>query len=214
MRQNEIATIGSDSIGVAVAKVKRISSLEGGTWDLEELGSVQHTSRWGTVARSKGSTLRYYPGCPWEKCSPPSKWLWEVILAIEVTRESHYVRTRLGVAIRRPGELRFNIMFSATTCRREVIADSARIEIIGFQEGRLLVQEEIVHHCEGSVPLRNVWRHAYRIPGCPAGKAPPGFIDAAFPSSEPRDKWWGPRTGKAWVVDCGTFKSCYKVLRV
>lgn len=56
--------------GVAVAKVKRTAPLEGSTWDLSELGTVQHTSRWGTVARSKGSTLRYYPGCPWEKRAP------------------------------------------------------------------------------------------------------------------------------------------------
>lgn len=53
-----------------MAKVKRTSPLEGDTWDLSELGAVQHTSRWGTVARSKGSTLRYYPGCPWEKGAP------------------------------------------------------------------------------------------------------------------------------------------------
>ncbi len=45
-------------MGVAVAKVKRTAPLEGGTWDLS-LGAVQHTSRWGTIARAKGSTLRY-----------------------------------------------------------------------------------------------------------------------------------------------------------
>jgi hypothetical protein len=49
-----------------MAKVKRTLPLEGDTWDLS-LGAVQHTSRWGIVARAKGSTLRYYPGCPWEK---------------------------------------------------------------------------------------------------------------------------------------------------
>lgn len=54
-----------------MAKVKRIQPLEGETWDLSELGAVQHTSRWGTIARSKGSTLRYYPGCPWEKGPKP-----------------------------------------------------------------------------------------------------------------------------------------------
>ena len=54
-----------------MAKVRRSGPLPEGTWDLEELGVVQHTSRWGTIARSKGSTLRYYPGCPWEK-APPS----------------------------------------------------------------------------------------------------------------------------------------------
>lgn len=57
-----------------MAKVKRTAPLEGGTWDLSELGAVQHTSRWGTVARAKGSTLRYYPGCPWEKKPKPPPW--------------------------------------------------------------------------------------------------------------------------------------------
>lgn len=58
-----------------MAKVKRTRPLEGETWDLDELGAVQHTSRWGTIARAKGSVLRYYPGCPWEKAppSPPSR---------------------------------------------------------------------------------------------------------------------------------------------
>ena len=69
-------------MGVAVAKVKRVAPLEGGTWDLSELGAVQHTSRWGTVARSKGSTLRYYPGCPWEKApkEPPKKEPWGILV--------------------------------------------------------------------------------------------------------------------------------------
>jgi hypothetical protein len=49
-----------------MAKVKRVLPLEGETWDLS-LGAVQHTSRWGIIARAKGSTLRYYPGCSWEK---------------------------------------------------------------------------------------------------------------------------------------------------
>jgi hypothetical protein len=51
---------------MAMAKVKRLLGLLGGKWDLS-LGAVQHTSRWGTIARAKGSTLRYYPDCPWEK---------------------------------------------------------------------------------------------------------------------------------------------------
>ena len=53
-----------------MANVKRATPLEGETWDLS-LGAVQHTSRWGTIARSKGSRLRYYPGCPWEKRPEP-----------------------------------------------------------------------------------------------------------------------------------------------
>jgi hypothetical protein len=56
-----------------MAKVKRSEPLEGETWDLS-LGAVQHTSRWGTIARAKGSTLRYYPGCPWEKKPKPPPW--------------------------------------------------------------------------------------------------------------------------------------------
>lgn len=55
-----------------MAKVRRSRPLPEGSWDLEELGVVQHTSRWGTIARAKGSKLRYYPGCPWEK-TPPSR---------------------------------------------------------------------------------------------------------------------------------------------
>jgi hypothetical protein len=56
-----------------VAKVKRLTPLEEETWDLS-LGAVQHTSRWGIIARAKGSTLRYYPGCPWEKKRKPRPW--------------------------------------------------------------------------------------------------------------------------------------------
>jgi hypothetical protein len=56
-----------------VAKVKRSQPLEEDTWDLS-LGAVQHTSRWGIIARAKGSTLEYYPGCPWGKKPKPPPW--------------------------------------------------------------------------------------------------------------------------------------------
>lgn len=53
-----------------MAKVRRSRPLSAGSWDLKELGAVQHTGRWGIIARAKGSRLRYYPGCPWEKAPP------------------------------------------------------------------------------------------------------------------------------------------------
>ena len=73
-----------------MAKVKRDQPLEGSTWDLS-LGAVQHTSRWGTIARAKGSTLRYYPNCPWEKKPKPPRWPDPTPLA---TRVAIWVGTR------------------------------------------------------------------------------------------------------------------------
>lgn len=66
-----------------MAKVKRNTPLEGETWDLS-LGVVQHSSRWGTIARTKGSTLRYYPDCPWEKGPKAPPWPEPTPVAVRV----------------------------------------------------------------------------------------------------------------------------------
>lgn len=196
-----------------MAKVKRSTPLEGGTWDLSELGTVQHTSRWGSVARAKGSTLRYYPGCPWEKkppCLPPPKWLWEVILAVRVGRESRSIFTDLGIAIRGPNQLCFNFLRLGTTCRNEVVANAFQWKIVGYQDGWILTEGEIMHQCRGASPTTREYRTAFAVPGCATGDPPPGYTPAEFPQCEPQNTWWGPRTGRAWIVDCSTLKNCYE----
>ncbi len=196
-----------------MAKVKRIQPLEGETWDLSELGAVQHTSRWGTIARAKGSVLRYYPGCPWEKgpkCLPPPQWLWEVILAVRVQRSSNDVSTEWGVAIRGPNQLCFSTTSTGTWCRFGVIANTYQLKLVGYQEGWLLVEGELMHQCGQVPPYRRTWKAAFAVPGCRTGRPPSGYSIEGFRYCEPRDAWWGPRTGRAWIVDCGTLKSCYE----
>ena len=69
---------------VGMAKLKLNRPLAGGTW--EKPAEVWHTGRWGVIARAKGSTLRYYPGCPWEKRRHPPRepGPWDDVISLRV----------------------------------------------------------------------------------------------------------------------------------
>ena len=193
-----------------MAKVKRNQPLEGGTWDLS-LGAVQHTSRWGTIARAKGSTLRYYPGCPWEKrprptpcepgCSPPSD-PHQVILHMGYSGplwgEPYGAALFVGMKPSAGGPIRWTILGeSYISCPVSIYW-----EFQGVSRGWLLVFWKTSSECGETSGYS-----ALAIPGCSRGSLPSGYYQWPVPFTDPPDKWPGPLEGCLYAT-CTEWVAC------
>ena len=185
-----------------MAKVKRSTPLEGGTWDLSELGTVQHTSRWGTVARAKGSALRYYPGCPWEKkpkCLPPPPPFYYFLPVLRVTRQGDTFIAQAWVAFRAhdSDQVYAGTTSIGTTCFYGLEAYSASLEIRDLVNGYVLW--ELIHFvdCADVPPTTRIRRMATPIPGCPRGPVPPGWEESGGIRTDVP-----VTTSRSYVKDC------------
>jgi hypothetical protein len=197
-----------------MAKVKRSEPLEGETWDLS-LGAVQHTSRWGTIARAKGSTLRYYPGCPWEKrpkqpppplecepgCLPPSG-PHQVILHMGYSGplwgEPFGGALYVGFTPSAGGPIRWTILGqSSSFCPLSI-----EWEFLGVSSGWLLVYWKASGECG------EYWAYnALAIPGCSPGPVPSGFFSYPVPFTDPPQEWPGPTAGCLFAT-CTEWVAC------
>lgn len=190
-----------------MAKVRRSRPLPEGTWDLEELGTVQHTSRWGTIARSKGSTLRYYPGCPWEKkpsCKPPAPPFWYLIPCLQEDRRANSYTATWYVAYRRHDAdvTVFTWISTGIYCPSPVIAGKASMTIVGLQDGWILFTADFYALCEGRNPFQLTHKRALRFHPCPEGPLPAGFLQNPVSLHPPNT--YPPQifTSQSYIKDC------------
>lgn len=206
---------------MAMAKVKRVLPLEGGSWDLS-LGAVQHTSRWGTIARAKGSSLRYYPGCPWEKprrkrrgeeperppspvcrpgCNPPTGRYLEVLVwpyIGPVGRDPYGAGLFIGL---RPSDE--DIIYWDFLGRSSWCCPYGMDWVVGpVDDGWLVLYWRILAICaEGTVS------YAIPLPGCRQTGEPYMGYPTPLTRTDPPDRWPGPERGCLYAT-CTTWHVC------
>lgn len=183
-----------------MAKVKRSEPLSGGSWDLGELGTVQHTSRWGTIARSKGSTLRYYPGCPWEKKPTPEPSPCEP--GCYPPDYEHFLVLHMGYSGPIWGEPYGGILYlgllpsTGGPIRWTILGDSSSFCPLGIEwEFRGVVREWLLVSWRAFGDCKEVSANsAIRMPGCGTSSVPQGYYEWPLPFVDPQDEWPGPTT--------------------
>lgn len=187
-----------------MAKVKRNTPLEGETWDLS-LGAVQHTSRWGTIARAKGSTLRYYPDCPWEKgpkpqpcnCPPPP---YEHVRVLYMPYVGPLWDAPYGAALFVGLQPSTGGSFQWTILGQDSFTGPLALswEFRGVSGSWLMVWWE-ASGAAGTYSAQNV----LPLPGCPRTRIPSGYYTWPWLGTHPKDPWPGP-------LDTCLFAACYE----
>jgi hypothetical protein len=204
-----------------VAKVKRILPLEGGSWDLS-LGAVQHTSRWGTIARAKGSTLRYYQDCPWEKkpkkpkderpprppspvcwpgCTPPPGRYVEVMVwpySGPVEPFQYGAGLFLGMKPSDEDRIYWDFLGWPSWC----CPFGMEWSIGPVENGWLYVYWRIIAIC-----AEGVLTYAVPIPGCTQGRRDSSYYPTPLRRTDPPDYWPGPERGCLYAT-CDRWRVC------
>jgi len=191
-----------------MAKVRRSGPLPEGSWDLEELGVVQHTSRWGTVARAKGSTLRYYPGCPWEKPPKPPHFIpdWIVIPSLVVrSYEGWYFEFFAYIAVRQPSWDYVLFTYTCASCFHfgNMTQYSLSLDFLGLHEGWLLWRLHFSTDYCNERDFSTTRQLAVAAPGCPRGTPPPGYFTYEARADSRTTTYMGAMDGGIFLKDCG-----------
>ncbi len=206
---------------MGMAKVKRILPLIGGTWDLS-LGVVQHTGRWGTIARAKGSTLRYYPGCPWEKprrrrpeeeperppspicepgCFPPAPQYVEVLVwPYSGPVDGFPFGAGLYIGMRPSDE---DIIYWDFLGRESLCCPYGMDWTIGpVDAGWLVLYWRTLAICAEGTNA-----YAVPIPGCTRPRPPYMGYPTPLRRTDPPDPWPGPERGCMYIT-CDNWRFC------